>query len=435
LELFDRKEPLSCNSNDDSTEHDHVFDQFAQAVCNAGVVARKEVFETWASALYIYSSFLSNDDDSGRNDIDPIKRVVDVAAGHGLLAWALLILDDEHQRGQVEPRPLTAFCLDLQMPKSAEKIQSSMIQQWPHLEQRFSYVEARLEQIVPHSSCLLASVHACGILSDILVSTAAEHEVPLAVVPCCHSRKKKVLEVASHHAKSLYDDIMNTKGGMPDLADRLDEARMVALKNAGLTVEEEFLPDIFTGKNRLIMGFPNTAQAKRSFTKVPDNQSKKPVLRRGQMPPLDNASSSIMPKARFLKGFSVPCEDTDENREIVSNLSGRAAANNRKAMMHNRHHTKSPLMDLSIWLPEDDVNLSEDALSNMVESKHDKIKCNVSKVGDVYVNPSGRRSQTFRIQYNNGSDESNVLPFDDANRMHKELYQMIPTAFPGAECR
>ena len=45
LMFFDR----SHESN-----RDVLFDEFATAVCNAGVVARKEVFETWASALYIH---------------------------------------------------------------------------------------------------------------------------------------------------------------------------------------------------------------------------------------------------------------------------------------------------------------------------------------------------------------------------------------------
>ena len=167
---------------------DHLFDQFATVICNAGVVARKEVFETWASALYIHYSFLSTDDANySSNGGRIIRRIVDVAAGHGLLAWALLLLSDEEERNNIkknqqEQHPLTVFCLDVQMPPSAELIHEAMIQQWPHLNDRFDYVEARLEQLVPHKSCLLASVHACGILSDMLVSTAAKHQIPIALV-------------------------------------------------------------------------------------------------------------------------------------------------------------------------------------------------------------------------------------------------------------
>jgi len=311
---------------------------------------------------------------------------------------------------------------------------------------------------VPHSSCLLAGVHACGILSDVLVATAAEHAVPLSLVPCCHSRHPKVLEVASPFANDLYEDIiLNTKGGnMPDLADRLDGVRIKALENAGMDVKEVFLPSIFTGKNRLIVSSPNTDMDRiKHMPKTRDEYNKPKTkqsattspMRKGQMPPLDDAPS-IMPKSRFLKGFYVPCEDTEHNRRLVSDMSGRAAANTRKEVMHNRNHKKSPEFDLSLWLPDDDeddddeddgnaaaVELSEDSLSRIVESKHDGgVKCSVSSVGEVYVNPSGRRSQTFRIRYENAED-GGVLPFEDAKAMHGELYDAIPEVFPGAECR
>jgi hypothetical protein len=240
---------------------DRLFDQFAQTVCRAGVVARKEVFETWSAALYVHSHFFGDDAKAKATatamDIDVsryINRVADVAAGHGLLAWALLLLDDEHRyrrRGNDDdyhdspPRPpLTAFCLDVKMPPSAEIIHSCMVTRWPHLESRFDYVEGRLEQLVVHPSCLLASVHGCGILSDILVATAAEHMVPLAVVPCCHSRKGVVLDVASPFARDLYDDIINANGSVPDLSERLDEARVTALLNSGHGVKEIFLPKV-----------------------------------------------------------------------------------------------------------------------------------------------------------------------------------------------
>jgi hypothetical protein len=45
-------------------------------------MARKEVFETWAAALYIDARFSES------------RRIADIAAGHGLLAWALLLIDD-----------------------------------------------------------------------------------------------------------------------------------------------------------------------------------------------------------------------------------------------------------------------------------------------------------------------------------------------------
>jgi len=482
LHLFDRtngtdntssvKDDDSSNDNNISVVADDLFDQFATAVCHAGVVARKEVFETWASALHIHYTFLTDDNptdssSSSSSSGRPIKRIVDVASGHGLLAWALLLLSDEEERNsnnsntpatstrehneQHQQQPLTVFCLDVQMPPSAELIHNSMIQQWPHLEDRFDYVEARLEQLVPHPSCLLASVHACGILSDVLVATAAEHQMPLALVPCCHSRKRRLLEdCASPFAKREYDDILNAKKSLPNLADLLDEARMTALENAGCDVMEVFIPEIFTGKNRLIMGRPTPLIAKSddaSVTSLATESPERSPFRKGQMPPLldddktSTTTTAINPKARFMKGFYVPCEDTKESRDIVSNIAGRAAANKRKELMHNRNHVDAPQMDLSLWLPPEDAErgdgglLTEESLTRILEMKSPEyVTCEVTKMGDVYINPAGRKAQLFRVQYSNRVD-GETLSFDEAKSIHAQLRDAVPINFPGAECR
>ena len=411
-----------------------LFNGFARAVCQAGRVARKEVFETWAAALHIHS-FLGE-------GVTGVRRACDVAAGHGLLAWALLILDDaELKYGETEGRtPLTVFCLDVVMPRNAELIQVAMLDSFPQLESRFDFVEGRLEQLIPHPSCLLASVHACGALSDVLVATSASSGVPLAVVPCCHSRKRKRLEpVASHFARDLYEEIMSADGSMPDLAERLDHARVTALRNSGMVTEEKYLPTLFTDKNRLILArAPDDGSFQsskpRGQTEVP--KSKKP-RGKGSMPPLDERTSnkSIHPKAKYLKGFSVPCEDSEPSRALVSQQSGRDAANSRKAMMHNRNHSASPRLNISLWLPEDEDVLSEEALAQLINSRYDGVDCKVSKVGEIYTNSAGRRSQSYRFEYVSSDGGRSILKFDDAKRIHRELYELVPKTFPGAECR
>ena len=419
----------------DTSDDYRLFNGFARAVCQAGRVARKEVFETWAAALHIHSGFLG-EEGSGL----PCRRVCDVAAGHGLLAWALLILDDaESKSGETEGRrPLTVLCLDVVMPRNAELIQAAMLSSFPHLEPRFDYVEGRLEQLIPHRSCLLASVHACGALSDVLVATSASSGVPLAVVPCCHSRKRKVLEsVASPFARDLYDEIMSAGGGMPDLAERLDHARVTALRNSGMIAEEEYLPTLFTDKNRLILArVPDDLHSSKppGQTKV---QKTKPLHKKGSMPPLDERTStkSINPKAKYLKGFSVPCEDSESSRALVKQQAGRDAADSRKAMMHNRNHSASPQLNMSLWLPENEDALSEEALADLINSRYDGVACEVSKVGDIYTNPAGRRSQSYRFVYASSQGGKSILKFDDAKRIHRELYELVPKTFLGAECR
>ena len=166
------------------------------------------------------------------------------------------------------------------------------------------------------------------------------------------------------------------------------------------------------------------------------------------MPPLfDNdekistsRSAAINPKARFLKGFYVPCEDTTNSRNIVSKIAGRAAANKRKELMHNRNHVNAPQMDLSIWLPPQDTEvgeggvLNEQSLTRILELICvERITCEVIKLGDMYVNPAGRKSQSFRVQYNRVDGET--LSFDEAKRIHAQLRDAVPIQFPCAECR
>src|SRR3954467_7271414 len=58
-----------------------LFDRVARAVCSAGCLPRKELYEAWEVARRTRRLFRGG-------------RVVDVGGGHGLLAQMMLILDD-----------------------------------------------------------------------------------------------------------------------------------------------------------------------------------------------------------------------------------------------------------------------------------------------------------------------------------------------------
>ena len=57
-----------------------LFGDFAQAVCEASCIPRKELFEAWAMACHVQHHFPT------------ATRFADLASGHGLLGWALLVL-------------------------------------------------------------------------------------------------------------------------------------------------------------------------------------------------------------------------------------------------------------------------------------------------------------------------------------------------------
>ena len=56
---------------------DALFDRIARAVCRAGCLPRKELYEAWEVARRVHRRFRGG-------------RVVDLASGHGLLAQILL---------------------------------------------------------------------------------------------------------------------------------------------------------------------------------------------------------------------------------------------------------------------------------------------------------------------------------------------------------
>ncbi len=79
-------------------EKETLFDKIARAVCKAGTLPRKELYEAWETARRVRRKFRGG-------------RIVDLACGHGLLAHIMLILDDSSP---------TAIAVDINIPKNAD---------------------------------------------------------------------------------------------------------------------------------------------------------------------------------------------------------------------------------------------------------------------------------------------------------------------------
>ena len=198
---------------------DTLFDRLARAVCRAGCLPRKELYESWEMARRVRRRLRGG-------------RIVDLAAGHGLLSCILLILDDSSG---------PALLVDTKPPPSANRLEAALLDTWPRLSGRIVFDRTPLESVPLRSGDLVVSSHACGALSDLVLERAASARARVAVLPCCHN-----LELNDGGAVSGWME--------PALA--IDVMRAVRLEQRGYRVWTQTIPAEITPKNRLLMGEP-----------------------------------------------------------------------------------------------------------------------------------------------------------------------------------
>jgi hypothetical protein len=93
---------------------DTLFDRLARAACHAGCLPRKELYEAWEVARRARRLFRGG-------------RIVDLGAGHGLLAQAMLLLDDSSP---------AALAIDKTLPRSTSRLHDAIVEAWPRLTGR-----------------------------------------------------------------------------------------------------------------------------------------------------------------------------------------------------------------------------------------------------------------------------------------------------------
>jgi hypothetical protein len=159
-------------------------------------------------------------------------RIVDLAAGHGLLSHILLILDDSSA---------AALLVDTSRPPSAQRLHDVLVEAWPRLRGRITFADAPLDSVPLLAGDLVVSSHACGALTDLVLERAASARARVAVLPCCHN-----LEVN--------DDGM--LAGWMERPLAIDVIRAVRLEQRGYRVWTQAIPGEITPKNRLLLGEP-----------------------------------------------------------------------------------------------------------------------------------------------------------------------------------
>jgi len=196
-----------------------LFDAIARAVCRAGCLPRKELFEAWEVARRVRRRFRGG-------------RIVDLACGHGLLGQILLLLDDSSA---------LSLAVDRRIPASAATLAAVLCGQWPRLQERILFVEADLAQVPLRADDLVVSAHACGGLTDLILARAVETRARVAVLPCCHDLDGADL------------------GGLEGWLDgplAMDATRAARLRAQGYRVVTQLIPAEITPQNRLLMAEP-----------------------------------------------------------------------------------------------------------------------------------------------------------------------------------
>jgi hypothetical protein len=194
-----------------------LLDRVGRAVCHSGCLPRKELFEAWAVARRVRRRFRGG-------------RVVDMAAGHGLLAHLMLLLDDSSPG---------AVAIDTARPESSAKLHDALKESWPRLAGRITFVVDDLDSLSLRPTDVVVSSHACGSLTDLVLNRAMDAGARVAVLPCCHDV-----------------DTCDTGGltGWVDAALAIDLMRAARLRQRGYRVWTQSIPAEITPKNRLLIG-------------------------------------------------------------------------------------------------------------------------------------------------------------------------------------
>ena len=226
--MASRMEPFDPASRSRLTHRDlgrfegvTLFDRVARTVCRAECLPRKELYESWEVARRARRRFRGG-------------RVVDLACGHALLAFMMLILDDTSP---------SALAVDVRIPESAAHLAAELEREWPRLAGRVSRVQCAIADIEATGDDVLVSAHACGALTDEVIGKAIDAGARVVVLPCC---------------QDAGEGDLGGLAGWLDAALAIDVTRAARLRAHGYVVHTQRIPETITPKNRLLLAEPKT---------------------------------------------------------------------------------------------------------------------------------------------------------------------------------
>lgn len=374
-----------------------LFAELAAVVCDTGMLPEKELHECWQMAQVVHRTFPDS------------LRIADIAAGHGLLAWILVLL----ARKSEAPQARTAVAVDITRPKSAESLALSLLKKWPELSGSVHYVEGSVEAVLSDKTTLFVAAHACGSLSDHVLLAALRSRSPLAIMPCCHSLRKQQQSLLS--LAQLSGLASGVPGPSPANAPEgpstaIDHFRKAVLASLDYDVQEAMIQPEITAFHRIILARPRT-ESKDLIMTQKFAPSRAPVKRSGEV-------------RAFEKVQTLNLADAKETEALSRRPS--------------REWTR--FFDLSFWVKDDAVGQRlHDELNRLMMALSDTGQNpweSAVTVRDRYWNPATQqRAYTFRIEV-----RSAAVPIEkaDALRLRRQLglgLDALVQACPGAFSR
>ena len=418
------------------------LDRIARVVCRVGKIPRKEVWEAWAVARLVYAHYWErrrkHQQQQQRQPCLPpftprITRIADVAAGHGLLSWIVLILhaeatslnthdddDDYDSSTSSSPPPLSAVCIDKNMPATADRLHEEMLHVWPMLQDAWDYVEGPLEGITTASpDVLLLGVHACGSLTDKILNQALTSRNNVALLPCCHSRKCLPSSANLMESSVLQSPLALSLLQNNNITEYLDTWRIQRLRDAGWQVTECRIPECITPKNRLLLARVTTHAKTPSIPLLPKQE--------------DEKTKQLLAWKQKLPTLRFSLADTPEARQWVRQIAGRAAAQARRqpspialglcivlcgASSSNNTTTEMTVDTLQPWI----AGIVQDASRVTVTNTNGSTTPYYDATNNVYT-------RTVNVTYLDIFDKTT------ARFWHAQIINALPVQYPGCSVK